>query len=279
MVFFPNCKINIGLDVLRRREDGYHDIETVMFPVHGLCDILEVVPSDRDGVELSSGGLAVDCRTTDNLCYRAYQAVAARYDVGGVKLHLHKIIPFGAGLGGGSADATFTVKALSSVFSLGLRDDQIEDIAAELGSDTVFFVRNRPAVSSGRGELLRPVVIPELDGKVLLIVKPDFGVSTATAYAGVKPHIPPVSLSERVGLPLEAWKEAIGNAFEESVFARHPTLAGIKHEIYGAGAVYASMSGSGSAMYGIFEPERFEPQIKELFADCFVYHQIIRNAC
>lgn len=286
MVFFPCCKINLGLDILWRREDGYHDIETVMFPVRGLCDILEIVPSGRDGVEFSSSGLAVDCRTEDNLCVRAYRAVEARYGIGGVKIHLHKVVPFGAGLGGGSADAAYTVKGLSQVFGLGLGEEAVKEIAAGLGSDTVFFAGDGPALSSGRGDTLAPVSVDNIRGMLLVIVKPPVGVSTAAAYASVTPAVPKVPLERRIAMPVERWREGLKNDFEGPVFAAHPQIARIKEALYGAGAVYASMSGSGSAVFGLFRVDKVaalhdggEPQcvapLKEEFADYFVYHEVI----
>ncbi|MCD8103312.1 MAG: 4-(cytidine 5'-diphospho)-2-C-methyl-D-erythritol kinase [Alistipes sp.] len=286
MVFFPCCKINIGLDILRRREDGYHDIETVMFPVSGLCDILEIVPSGRSGVEFSSSGLAVDCRTEDNLCVRAYRAVEEKYGIGGVKIHLHKTVPFGAGLGGGSADAVYTVKGLSQVFGLGMDEAAVKDIAAGLGSDTVFFAGDGPALSSGRGEVVTPITVDNIRGMLLVIIKPPVGVSTAAAYASVSPAMPRVPLAERIEMPVDRWREVLKNDFERPVFAAHPQIARIKEGLYDAGAVYASMSGSGSAVFGLFRgeatmdvdgcgvPSCIGP-LKDTFADYFVYHEVI----
>ncbi len=286
MIFFPCCKINLGLDILRRREDGYHDIETVMFPVSGLCDILEIVPSGRSGVEFSSSGLAVDCRTEDNLCVRAYRAVEEKYGIGGVKIHLHKTVPFGAGLGGGSADAVYTVKGLSQVFGLGMDEAAVKEIAAGLGSDTVFFAGDGPALSSGRGEVITPITVDNIRGMLLVIIKPPVGVSTASAYSSVSPAMPRVPLAERIEMPVDRWREILKNDFEGPVFAAHPQIARIKKGLYDAGAVYASMSGSGSAVFGLFRgaattgsdgcgvPSCVGP-LKDTFADCFVYHEVI----
>lgn len=284
MVFFPDCKINLGLDILRRRDDGYHDIETVMLPVRGLCDILEIVPSDGHGVEFSSTGLPVDCRTEDNLCVKAYKAVDALCNIGGVKIHLHKIIPFGAGLGGGSADAAFTIKGLSQLFSLGLDSDTLKGLAAGLGSDAVFFIDDKPSLSAGRGEQLYPVGVPDITGMELVIVKPPFGVSTAAAYSMAKPSIPEVPLRERISVPVGRWREVLKNDFEESVFSAHPVLGEIKGKLYGMGAVYASLSGSGSAMFGLFDgggtmdkqcPDRVDKRLREAFSDCFIHGEAI----
>jgi 4-diphosphocytidyl-2-C-methyl-D-erythritol kinase len=238
MLLFPNAKINVGLDVLRRRADGYHDIETLMVPVAGLCDVLELTRAQT--TEFVQTGALLDCAPEENLCMRACRLMEREYGIGGVKIHLHKVIPSGAGLGGGSADAAFVIKGLNTLFELGIDDGTLEKLAAELGSDTAFFVRNRPAVATGRGEILIPAENP-FAGRHIIMVKPDIHISTREAYAGVVPHIPEQKLRE--------------NAFEAHLFASHPELARIKQELLDHGAIYASMSGSGSAIYGIFENE------------------------
>ena len=270
MVLFPNCKINLGLDVLRRRPDGYHDIETFMFPVRGLTDVLEIVPAAGDGVEFSGSGLVLDCPPEKNLCLKAYElmrtirrclpgdgagASGGRQVLAGVRMHLHKAIPSGAGLGGGSADAAYAVRGLNGLFGLGLDEDSMESLATRLGSDTAFFVRNVPALATGRGEVLTPFPL-SLAGKVLVIVKPGVAVSTAQAYASITPRVPAVPLAERLARPLAEWRECLTNDFEAPVFGMHPILARIKRKLYDAGAVYAAMSGSGAALFGIFEPAR-----------------------
>ena len=275
MILFANCKINIGLDILTRRPDGYHDIETLMFPVRGLCDAVEALPAPHDS--FSCAGLTIDCPPEKNLCLKALRLLRQRYGIGPVNLNLLKTVPFGAGLGGGSSDAAHTIRLLDRLFSLNLSDTTLESLAAELGSDTVFFIRNRPAIASGRGEILTAwqpdgSTPPALLGKHLVILKPAFGVGTAEAYRGVCPHIPEIPLRERLNAPLGQWKELIVNAFEPSVFALHPTLAKLKEQLYDAGALYASLSGSGSALYGIFESavprSAFSPEY-------FVYQEII----
>ena len=276
MLFFANCKINIGLDILARRPDGYHDIETLMLPVLGLCDAVEALPAERDA--FSCAGLAVDCPPERNLCLKALHLVRERHAVGPVSLHLLKAVPFGAGLGGGSSDAAFTIRLLDALFSLELSDEEMESLAARLGSDTAFFIRNRPALASGRGEILTPWTedgsVPEpLRGKYLAIVKPPFGVGTAEAYRGVRPSVPETPLRERLAAPLHRWRETVVNAFEPSVFALYPQLAQIKRGLYDAGAVYASLSGSGSALYGIFENEVPRAAFPD---ECFVYQELIR---
>lgn len=266
MLFFPDCKINLGLDILRRREDGFHDISTVMYPVRGLCDGLEIIcDDDADGAVFTSSGIAVDCLPENNLVLRAYELLRAEYGADrsdgmdrpeksgfGVRMHLHKAIPFGAGLGGGSSDAAFAITGLNTVLGLGLTDDEMERLAARLGSDTAFFVRNQPRLCEGRGEVMSPVEV-DLSGKFLLIVKPPINISTAEAYAGVQPCTPGIPLRERIMCPMNEWRECIENAFEKPLFARYPHLGWIKARLYDSGATYASMSGSGSAVYGIFD--------------------------
>ena len=276
MILFANCKINIGLDILARRPDGYHDIKTLMFPVRGLCDAVEILPAQEDS--FSCTGLSVDCPPEKNLCLKALYLMRQRYGIGPVEIHLLKTIPFGAGLGGGSSDAAGTIRLLNQLFSLSFSDTEMESLAAELGSDTAFFIRNRPAIASGRGEILTPWTtddtIPEsLRGKSLLLVKPPFGVGTAEAYRSVRPAIPSTSLREKLNVPIEQWRETIANAFEPSVFALYPELAEIKRSLYEAGAIYASLSGSGSALYGIFNDNTSYPVFPNEY---FVYQEIIR---
>lgn len=262
MVLFPYCKINIGLDILARRTDGFHEIETAMFPVRGLCDILEIVKADR-GVGFSSSGLAINCPPEKNICVKAYELMADRYAIGGARIHLHKVIPFGAGLGGGSADAAFVIKGLNELYGLGLDTAEMERLAAETGSDTAFFISGTPQIARGRGEKLSPAHI-DLSGKTLVIVKPPIAVSTAEAYAGVVPHIPPIGLAERLTADISQWRGLITNDFERHIFAARPELPAIKDKLYASGAVYAAMSGSGSAIYGLFDtpPAQIEDQFE-----------------
>lgn len=252
MIVFPNCKINLGLRVVRKRPDGYHDIETVMVPVRGLCDALEILSDTGDGCTFTTSGLSIDGPAEKNLCVKAYNLMRERYNIGGVKMHLHKHVPFGAGLGGGSSDAVFVLRLLSDTFALNLPDAELEALAAELGSDTVFFVKNRPMLAEGRGEVLSPVEL-DLAGYHILIVKPPFGVSTAEAYAGVVPAEPERPLAEILSGDIHKWKDNLRNDFELSIFRKYPEIAAIKQRLYDQGAVYASMSGSGSAVFGLFE--------------------------
>lgn len=253
MIINANCKINLGLDVLRRREDGYHDLETVMFPVRGLCDRVEVTRTARPGGTFQADGIAVDCTPDDNLCMKAFRLMQRRFGIDGVAIRLEKHIPFGAGLGGGSSDATAVILALNALFDLRLSETVLIDCAAQLGSDTAFFVRNTPQLCTGRGEIMTPCTV-DLAGWTLAILKPDEGVSTREAYAGIQPCVPDVPLAERLRRPVREWQHCIANAFEPSVFAAHPAIRAAKERLLEAGACYAAMSGSGSAVFGLFDP-------------------------
>lgn len=249
-----NCKINLGLDVLRRREDGFHELETVMVPVLGLYDELEIVPVEGQEPLFENRGLAVDCPADQNICLRAWRLMHERHGVGAVRITLDKRVPFGAGLGGGSADATMTLLALNDLFALHLAEEELIALAAELGSDTAFFVRNTPQLCTGRGEMMEPITL-DLDGLWIALIKPDEGVSTREAYSGVKPAVPAVPLRERIKRPIAEWQGLIKNDFEPHIFAAHPAIAVAKEQLLQAGAIYAAMSGSGSTVYGLFTSE------------------------
>lgn len=251
MILFPPCKINIGLDIVAKRPDGYHDIETLMVPVKDLCDSLEIIHGG-DSLEFSSSGLLLDCQSEDNIVAKAWRIMHDKYGIGGVKAHLHKAVPFGAGLGGGSADAAYMLRGLNELFSLNTSLENLEPLAARLGSDVPFFLYDTPQYCTGRGEIMKPYE-SGLEGYYIVIVKPLVSVSTAEAYAGITPQHPNVTLRYRLSESLADWKELIENDFEKSVFRRYPQLSAIKSSLYEAGAVYASMSGSGSAIYGIFD--------------------------
>ncbi len=252
MLTFPCCKINLGLDILSRRTDSYHDIETVMYPVAGLYDSLEIIRSADRELCFTVSGIDTQCPPEQNLVLRACRLMQERYDTPGMRIHLHKAIPFGAGLGGGSADAAFAINTIDAVFGLHLDLSTRRMLAAELGSDVPFFITGTPALCSGRGEILTPCPI-DLRGKTLLIVHPDLHISTAEAYAGISPVIPERRLEVRIAEPIDQWRHTVTNRFEESLFARHPELHAIKKALYECGALYASLSGSGSALFGIFE--------------------------
>lgn len=251
MILKANCKINIGLDVLRRREDGYHDLSTVMIPVKGLYDDVEVVPCDEPS-SFHLLGIEIDCDPEQNICMKALRLMQQRYGIGEAKITLTKRVPFGAGLGGGSADGTMVILALNEIFSLGLDEAALIDLASELGSDTAFFVRNTPQLCEGRGEQMTPIML-NLAGCTLVLIKPDEGVSTREAYAGVTPSVPEISLVERLSAPIEEWQTCVKNDFERSVFTAHPRLKDIKEQLLAGGATYAAMSGSGSTIFGIFK--------------------------
>lgn len=251
MILRANCKINLGLDILRRREDGFHDLETVMIPVPEVFDVVEV--NRMEGCSLfEQEGLTVDCNAENNLCMKALRLMQRLYGVGGAHIRLEKRVPFGAGLGGGSSDATAVILALNEIYELGLSEERLIEVAAMIGSDTAFFVRNTPQLCTGRGEKMEPIELP-LQGKYLAIAKPAEGVSTKEAYSGVKPAVPEVRLAEALQRPIEEWQGVVKNDFEPHIFVAHPAIAELKKEMLDAGAVYASMSGSGSAVFGIFE--------------------------
>lgn len=257
MIVFPNCKINLGLHIARKREDGYHDIDTVFYPVH-LEDALECIhaPSAEEPVAFTASGLTVAGHASDNLCVKAWHLLKKDFaDLPPVHMHLHKTIPMGAGLGGGSADGAFALKLLSQVFHLNLSTEQLETYALQLGSDCPFFIRNLPCHATGRGEHMQPVQT-DLSAYTIVIVHPGIHISTAQAFAGITPHIPQKPLAEIIALPVTEWKEHLVNDFEKSIANDWPAIAGIKQQLYTAGAVYASMSGSGSAVYALFPKEK-----------------------
>lgn len=271
MIFFPNCKINLGLRVLKRREDGFHEISTVMYPVRGLCDVLEIVPSSE--FKFKQTGLKVDCPMEKNICFKAYELLKKDFNLPSVSIHLHKIVPMGAGLGGGSADGSYVLKGLNQIFELGLNTERLKDYASQLGSDTAFFIENKPCLARGRGELLMPKFL-SLSGYYMVILKPKDMVSTAEAYSGVRPN---EIMSEQEQTfdqkNIESWSKILVNDFENHIFENHPRIKFLKNYLYQRGAIYASMSGSGSAVYGIFsEPFTYASDLGEIF----VYQELIR---
>ncbi|MDD6357010.1 MAG: 4-(cytidine 5'-diphospho)-2-C-methyl-D-erythritol kinase [Bacteroidales bacterium] len=266
MLTFPNAKINLGLNITERRADGYHNIETVFYPI-ALCDALEIVDGVA-GFNLHQSGIVVDSPVEKNLVTKAYRLLAQDFELPPVDVYFHKAIPFGAGLGGGSADAAFMLKMLNEHAALALTDEQLEAYAARLGADCAFFIKNSPVYAQGIGNEFSPVEL-SLKGKRIVLVKPDIHVSTAEAYAGVVPQVPAVSLYETIQhTPLQEWRQVVKNDFEKSVFAQYPAIGKIKDTLYEAGAAYASMSGSGSSVYGIFENEIDQ---KNAFPGCFVW--------
>lgn len=269
MILFPNAKINIGLDILNKRADGFHNIETIFFPIE-LCDILEINKSDK--FIYSQSGIPIEGDIEDNLIVKAYRLLQKRYNLSAVHIHLHKQIPFGAGLGGGSSDAAYALKGLNTLFELDINKRELLDYAAMLGSDCPFFIINQPVFAEGRGEVLQSINI-SLEGLTLVLIKPNCSVSTAEAYANIKPLVPSKKLLERICYSIEEWPEQINNQFEKSVFPFFYEIEEIKNMLYKKGAVYSSMSGSGSSVFGLFKSEPID--IENDFKDCFVYKEKI----
>ena len=268
MISFPNCKINLGLNVIRKRSDGFHDLETVFYPVQ-LCDILEVIeqPKDNNLPLFSNTGLEIDTPLENNLCVKAYNLLKGDYNLPSIAIFLHKIIPFGAGLGGGSSDAAYTIALLNSIFNLNISIDKMCEYAAKIGSDCSFFVKSKPAIATGRGEILNDIDL-DLKGWHIVLVKPNIHISTAEAYAGVVPGLPQFVLFDSIKKPVDEWKYFICNDFEKHIFENHPYLSEIKQELYRLGAVYAAMSGSGSTIFGLFKGRI---SVSDLFNDCYVW--------
>lgn len=251
MVTFANAKINIGLQVLNRREDGYHNLETVFYPI-SLYDVLEVVEADE--TRFIPSGLAIPGDVADNLCITAYRMLQHEYDLPPVHIHLHKVIPIGAGLGGGSADAAFLLKLANDKFGLGLNKLQLEDYARQLGADCAFFIRNAPVFASGIGDVFQDIAV-DLSAYRMVLVKPAIHVSTAEAYGVVSPTIEGRRLAAAIKTPVEQWRDLIVNDFEAGIFHKYPEIEAVKAYLYEKGAVFAAMSGSGSSVYGLFEEE------------------------
>jgi 4-diphosphocytidyl-2-C-methyl-D-erythritol kinase len=251
MLCFPNCKINLGLYVTRKREDGYHDLETVFYPVQ-VRDVLEVVPAKE--TMLHASGLPITGDAADNLVLKAYELLSTAFPEKEqpADIFLHKVVPMGAGLGGGSADGAFMLQLLNDHFQLGMSDEELAAYALQLGSDCPFFIYNTPKFATGRGEQMSDVAV-DLSKYSIQLVCPDVHVSTGKAFSMITPKAATFDLRELRSLPIEQWKDHITNDFELPVFKEHPALAEIKKQLYEAGAIYAAMSGSGSAIYGIFE--------------------------
>ena len=277
MITNPNVKINLGLNVLRKREDGFHDLETLFVPYFGISDTLEIVVGDdysrtsaalfgKYAPEMIAQGISedgklmitiareegVDWDPLKDLTAKAYHILAEDFELPPVKIFLQKTSPVGAGLGGGSADAAFALKMLNELCSLGLDEAKLAEYASRLGSDCAFFIYNRPMIGEGRGEILTEYPL-DLAGLNLQVLTPEgVSVSTKDAYSGIRPHLPEVPLREALSRPVEEWDGIMVNDFEETVFAKYPELAAIKRSLYDSGAVYASMSGSGSALFALY---------------------------
>jgi 4-diphosphocytidyl-2-C-methyl-D-erythritol kinase len=272
MILFPNCKINLGLHITRKRQDGYHDLETVFYPLP-LTDALEVITAPavakdlssatqqpatgtleiaQEGLTFFSGGLTVAGDTANNLCVKAWRLLKNDFpQIPAIQLHLHKAIPMGAGLGGGSSDGAFTLRLLNDKFKLGLTTGQLLDYALRLGSDCPFFILNKPCVATGRGELLEAIEL-DLSAYSFLLVSPEVHINTGWAFSQISPALPTQSIRSIISQPVSTWKDSLLNDFEAPVCQLHPALQNIKDSLYATGAVYASMTGSGSSFYGIF---------------------------
>ena len=252
MVRFPNCKINLGLQVTSKREDGYHNIETIFYPV-ALKDALEIIVSGE--LRFTTSGLEIKGRSEDNLCLKAYHLLQNDFpQLKPVNIHLHKAIPMGAGLGGGSSNGAFMLTMLNDKFELGLSEEALMNYSLKLGSDCPFFIRNAPCFATGRGEVLQPVDV-DLSMHDLVLINPGIHVSTAAAFSTLIPNHPHRSLREIIQQPAATWADSLTNDFEEPIFKAHPAIKQIKEELYSRGAVYASMTGTGSTVYGLFSPQ------------------------
>lgn len=269
MVSFPNCKINLGLHILRKRSDGYHDLETVFYPI-GLTDILEIIENRyaKTAVHLSTSGEPVEGRPANNLCVRAYRLLQKDFpSLPPTLIHLHKVIPAGAGLGGGSANASFTLQMINEIAGLGLNQQQLLHYAAQLGSDCPFFIINKPCYATGRGEILEEFEL-DLSTYSIVLVNPGIHVNTGVAFTGIVPAMPAYSIKEILQQPVSQWKYKLQNDFEKTVFKSYREIVDIKDSLYQKGALYASMSGSGSSVYGIFEKDKVP--VTSFPADYFV---------
>lgn len=259
MVIFPNCKINLGLHITGKRPDGFHELETVFYPVQ-LRDILEVVSSTS--LEFQSTGLAIPGNPASNLCLKAYQLLKEDFpQLPPVQMHLHKIIPMGAGLGGGSADGAFALRLLNEKYKLNISSQQLIDYAAKLGSDCPFFIMNKACYATGRGEILNPIIL-DLSCYRFVIVHPGIHINTKWAFEQIQPGLPSRSIKDIIQLPIQDWKHYLSNDFEAPIMQNYPAIEAIKMALYNDGAIYASMSGSGSAVFGIY-PTNETIQLKD----------------
>lgn len=267
MICFPNAKINLGLHIVSRRPDGYHNLETVFYPI-GMKDALEIVPGiSSEGYRFFQTGIPVGGAAEENLVIRALRLISAEKQIPPIDIHLLKKIPTGAGLGGGSSDAAFMLRLLNDTFSLGYTHKDLLYLAAQLGADCSFFIGNSAAFATNRGDVLEPVTV-DLDNYLILLVKPDIAVSTKEAFAMITPRQPEVSLKDIVQEPVSEWKKWMKNDFEIPVFKKYPEICTLKQQMYDLGAVYAAMSGSGSAVFGVFDQE---PEWQTLFSRYLVW--------
>lgn len=258
MLVFPDCKINLGLRILNNRADGYHNIETVFYPVP-LKDALEIIPSgNREALQFSSSGFVINGDATDNLCIKAYQLLKKDFpQIPSLKIHLHKSIPMGAGLGGGSADAAFTLQLLNDQFHLNLSIHQLIEYALRLGSDCPFFIVHHPCIGTGRGEILQQIPL-NLSGYQVMLINPGIHINTSEAFAALQlqqANYPTTSLAEIINEPVDCWQHSLKNDFEIPVFKKYPEIKKIKEMLYQNGAAYSAMTGSGSTVFGLFSKD------------------------
>ena len=276
MITFPNAKINLGLNIVEKRPDGYHNLETVFYPIP-VEDALEVniLNESPQKFRLHQAGLEIAGEAENNLVVKAYKLLDERFNLPPIDIHLFKHIPSGAGLGGGSSDAAYMLKLLNEKFNLELSDENLEEYAAKLGADCAFLIRNTPTYAEGIGNIFSPISL-SLKGYQIVLVKPDIFVSTRDAFAQIKPHRQEIPLKEVIKQPIEEWKERMVNDFEESVFPQFPAIREIKEKLYEAGAIYAAMTGSGSSVFGLFRPED-NKSVKEDFGEkAFVYQGALK---
>ena len=262
MLYFPNAKINLGLHITGKRSDGYHTIETIFYPIP-LTDALEAVKSEE--TSFTQTGIKLDSSPEDNLVMKAYNLMLKKYKIPPLDIYLKKAIPSGAGLGGGSSDAAFALKLFNNLCECNIEDSKLEKMAASIGADCPFFIRNKPVVATRTGNIFKPSDI-SLKGYTIYLIKPPVAVSTKEAYSNVKPKKPDFSLEKLPSIPVREWRNVLKNDFEPSVFDKYPVIGDIKDKLYSLGAEYAAMSGSGSAVFGIFKNA-----ISPSFPDCFVW--------
>ena len=252
MLSFSNAKINLGLNIVNKRDDGYHDIESVFYPIPW-ADVLEVLPASDFSLETS--GLPIPGKPESNLIVKAFQLLKdTRLLKSNVRIHLHKILPMGAGIGGGSSNGAFTLKLINDVLQLNLDTETLEKYAEKLGSDCPFFIRNEPKFCFGKGTQFEDVEL-SLKGRFLIMINPEIHISTQEAYAGITPRKPKIPIKEIIQLPINEWRNVLANDFEAPIVIKYPEIKKIKDTLYQNGALYASMTGSGSTVYGIFESE------------------------
>ena len=253
MILFPNSKINLGLHILRKRNDGFHDLETVFYPIP-LSDALEIIEAENIRAEttITTSGRAIDGNVEENICIKAYKLLQKEFDIPPVKIHLHKAIPIGAGLGGGSADGAFTLLLLNKKFKLDIAEEKLMEYGLQLGSDCPFFIKNKISYATGRGEIIKQINL-DLSPYKIALINPGIKINTGLAFSQIHPKENRTSILEIIQEPIDGWKDNLVNDFEKPIFKQHPAIKEIKKELYEKGAVYACMSGSGSSVFGLFE--------------------------